>query len=229
MAHVKIMRVVPVILTCDQNPEITSEFAASFNRHAPDILPPVVTVDTSASLRLNSEYLKTIVTLLRPKAVYIHPPEPDMEVYYSVQEAATWGLARALEEYPEEAAFLFMEDDIILSSRFSEIVGELKLSSQTGFVSLYLPGDGYGCEHIRPEDFYGTQCLLFPRKSVEILTDHWEQIKSLFPPGYDLRWARFLASKGLRPEAAPHSYVQHAGAVSRLHGSRSHKSEVFVP
>jgi GT2 family glycosyltransferase len=217
----------PLILTCCRDVGITERFADSFGsvRHAMEA--PRVFVDLSNATRLPGRYLRALESL-RPAWIEFHPREPGMNIYDSVQEAATTALAAVLPDSGPQDRILFLEDDILFSSRFGEALTQVKVDSETGFVTMYLPGTGYGSEEIQADQFYGTQCILFSRRAVEQITAGREEMQSTIPPGYDIRWSRYLAAKGFRLRATRESYVQHIGGNSRLHGTTSHASSVFL-
>ena len=221
-------RVVPLILTCDRDAELTARFVESFNAVRPALARPVVVIDTSAGDKLSARYL-SLVAALDPRAVFVHPREPGESVYDSVQEAAGFALAKVLGETREGDLVLFLEDDVRFSVKFPERLRAVReLASDAGFLTFYLPGCGYGSSVVAPEKFYGTQCVLFPRPRVEEIVSNWADIKQRLPPGYDIRWSRFLAERGYRLYAAEASYVQHLESVSRLHGHTNHVSQRFL-
>ena len=150
--------------------------------------------------------------------------------YDSVQEAANLALKLALENSAPEDYILFMEDDIAFSSRFAEKVANTYLGPETGFLTLYLPGNGYGFHILDSSHFYGTQCILFTRKAVEEIILNREYMMANFLPGYDIRWSRFLAHKGYVLYCTDASYVQHLPRHSRLHQiDGTHLSHCFLP
>lgn len=160
--------------------------------------------------------------------IAIHAP-PNEYFYESVQDAANFALRTALEEIDDDSHVLFLEDDIIFSSHFLDRLAPVRSESGFGLFTFYLPGHGFGGERIAPNDFYGTQCVLFPRNAVEVIVQGREEMDKQFPPGYDFRWARYLASMGFSLHATEKSYVQHLGTLSRLSGGNQHYSHVFVP
>jgi hypothetical protein len=219
---------VPVILTCDRNHTLTSRFVESFRSVSASIENPVVVIDTSASAKLSPEFLR-MVQALDPGVVAIHPPQHAMNFYESVQDAADFALSTAIEHGDEDSYYLFLEDDIVFSSRFSDRLGQVRWENEFGFLTFYLPGDGFGGDRIDPNRFYGTQCVLFPRNSVEKVVSGKSEMHAAFPPGYDIRWSRYLAAKGYPLYATERSYVQHLSTLSRLHGHGTHASRCFVP
>jgi GT2 family glycosyltransferase len=232
----RMRKVVPVILTCDRDHTLTSRFVESFRSVSATIEKPVVVIDTSASPKLTPEFL-SMVQALDPGVVAIHPPQPNMSFYESVQDAADFALSTALEHGDEDSYYLFLEDDIVFSSRFSDRLGQVRWESEFGFLTFYLPGDGFGGDRseaaynhaIDPNHFYGTQCVLFPRNSIEKVVTGRSEMHAAFPPGYDIRWSRYLAAQGYPLYATERSYVQHLSTLSRLHGHGTHASRCFVP
>jgi hypothetical protein len=144
-----------------------------------------------------------------------------------VQEAVHFAFQRVLEETREGDRILFVEDDIVFSKRFNEKLRTLNLNPDTGLFTLYLPGNEYGSTVIDPRRFYGTQCVLFPRRPLQEIVANWDEIKRRIPPGYDIRWSRFLGERGYKLYGTERSYVQHLQTVSRLHGESSHVSHKF--
>jgi hypothetical protein len=221
-------RIRPVILTCEGEPSGLRRFVLGFANVRHVLNPPVVLIDQSRSPRLSGAYLAQIAAL-EPEAVYIHPREGDGSDYDSVQHAANLALALALSAAETDDYILFLEDDLLFSSQFAEKVSNTYLGPETGFFTLYLPGDGYGSDVVQPSRFYGSQCLLFTRAAAGAIVAGREEMMARFPPGYDIRWSRFLAHKNFVLYAASHSFVQHQPGLSRLHGHASHMSNRFVP
>lgn len=224
----RMRKIVPVILTCDRDHAVTAQFVDSFRSVSAAIEKPVVVVDTSASPKLTPEFLK-LVQALDPAVVAIHPPQASMNFYESVQDAADFALSAALEQGDEDSQYLFLEDDIVFSSRFSDRLGQVRWENEFGFLTFYLPGDGYGGDRIDPNRFYGTQCVLFPYHSVEKVVSGKSEMHAAYPPGYDIRWSRYLAAQGYPLYATERSYVQHLSTLSRLHGHGTHASRCFIP
>ena len=221
-------RIVPLILSCERDVSLTERFVSSYLTVQAGLARPLVVVDISASPGLSARYLSLIASL-DPRAVVIHSREPDQDLYNSVQEAVNLGFQYALKEAGPNDLILFIEDDIVFSSRFLAGLKTVEVQSDVGFISLYQPGNGYGAREIAAGQFYGTQCVLFPRKAAAEIADNWEELKKYIPPGYDIRWSRFLGERGYKLLCTDYSYVQHIGsALSRLHGHGSHTSSNFV-
>lgn len=221
--------VTPVILTCEGDLAVMRQFAQSFAniRHA--LKPPVVLIDQSKSPRMSANYL-SLVASIEPAAVYVHPREANSSLYDSVQLAANIALEWGLRHAEDDQHILFIEDDIVFSSHFPNKVANTYLGPETGFLTLYMAGNGYGRGTVDPNHFYGTQCVLFPRKAVEEIVTGRDEMMANFLPGYDIRWSRFLAHKGYTLYCSDHSYVQHLPSSSRLHEQPgSHASNCFVP
>ncbi|MCA1564735.1 MAG: hypothetical protein LC803_03565 [Acidobacteria bacterium] len=219
-------RIVPLILSCDRNAGLMEQFVASFRTVSAGLEPPVVVIDTSHTPKLSAKYL-SLVAALAPASVYVHAREEGLSAYDSVQEAVNFAFRRVLEETREGDRVLFIEDDIIFSKRFNEKLRTLSIKPDTGLFTLYLPGNEYGSTVIDPHKFYGTQCVLFPRRPLQEIVANWDEIKRRIPPGYDIRWSRFLGERGYKLYGTEHSYVQHLQTVSRLHGEASHVSHKF--
>jgi hypothetical protein len=219
-------RIVPVVLTCCRDVEVTARFAASFRAIGHALEPPRVLVDLSAAPRVTGAYLETLASL-SPEWVEFHPPEPQVSVYESVQEAATLALVRVLPDTDGDDTILFLEDDVVFCGGFPDKISGVTLADDAGFLTMYLPGQGYGTRVVPPDVFYGTQAVLFSRRAVADIVAHREQMQAEILPGYDIRWSRWLARQGFRLYATSESWVQHIGSVSRLHTGASHASAVF--
>ena len=219
--------IVPLILSCDRDLALVQQFVSSYKSVQTGLARPIVIIDISSSTRLSAEYL-SLIAQLDPRSVHIHPRERDMGVYDSVQEAVDFAFNRAIEETVAGDLILFIEDDIVFSARFLQELLSMQIKPDTGFVSLYSPGHEYGGNEIDPDRFYGTQCVLFPRRSVQEIADNWIAIKTRIPPGYDIRWSRFLGERGYKLYCTRRSYVQHLQSTSRLHNDSSHVSNSFV-
>jgi len=224
----RMRKTVPVILTCDRDAGLTNRFVESFVSVGSGMEQPIVVVDISSSPHLSGTFL-TSLTRLNPSLVAIHSRQDSMSFYESVQDAADFALATALERIDDDSDCLFMEDDIVFSSHFGERLAQGYAGDNTGFLTFYLPGDGFGGEDVNPGSFYGTQCVLFPGPALERLVRDRTEMHRQFPPGYDIRWSRYLASKGYSLHATEHSYVQHVSKSSRLHGTGTHTSNRFIP
>jgi hypothetical protein len=188
---------------------------------------PIVIIDISSSPRLSAKYV-SLISALFPRSIYIHSKEDGMDIYNSVQEAVHFGFLKILEETKSDDLILFLEDDIIFSVHFIEKLRALEIKPDAGLITLYLPGNEYSSTVIDPHGFYGTQCVLFPRRSIEEIVNNWADIKTRIPPGYDIRWSRFLAERGYKLYSTDNSYVQHQQAISRLHGHTTHMSNKFL-
>jgi hypothetical protein len=220
--------ILPVILTCEGDRAVMHQFVLGFRNVRHVLKPPIVLIDQSRSSRLSGEYLAQVAAL-DPIGVFVHAAEAGISAYDSVQLAANMALSLALDAADERDYILFLEDDLLFSSRFAETVSNTYLGPETGFFTLYLPGGGYGSNVVDPAHFYGSQCLLFTRDAVERIVRGSEEMMAEFLPGYDIRWSRFLGHAGFTLYAADQSYVQHQPVVSRLHGHGSHQSNRFLP
>jgi len=230
-------QVVPIVLTCARSLEYVRAFTRSWrDLESQDALPirsPIVVVDLTASPVLPGEYVDEIASL-DPRVVVVHARLPNLSEGDSVQDAAFFALEQGVRHRrDEETHLLFLEDDVVLSSRFQDGLYSCDPSPDLGYTTLYQPWDGYGAagpvssETVRGGHFYGTQCLLMPFDSAGLLLEHRASIERDYPPGYDLRWSRFLVDRGRSIHTTEKSYVQHVGVVSRL-GCMSHRSNVFV-
>jgi len=224
----RMRRIVPVVLMCDRDAAVTSRFVESFQQVRGGLEKPLVVIDVSASPKLQPEFLASVAAL-EPGSIFIHPRQPGVSLYDSVQDAAEFALATALQETGDDTDCLFLEDDVLFSSRFLERLSGTQVDERCGFVTFYQPGQGFGRAEIDPDRFYGTQCVLIPRPALDLLVRERAVRDARFPPGYDIRWSRYLAANGFKLYTAGDSYVQHISNHSRLHGEGTHMSECFVP
>ena len=210
----------PVILTCSLDDSTTQRFVESYRRLEYPSEPPLVVIDITNSRRLSPTYLSSINSL-RPRLVEIHPSERWRPAWLSVQDAAARALQLGLDQIEEGGFVLFVEDDIVFSSQFSQVLRELIVKPDTGFVTLFQPRSRYPSLVVSPRLFYGTQCILFPYKPLKDLVEtwpkisHWVRMQWGFKSGYDIVWANYLASRGYKLYRTEFSCVQHIGICSR--------------
>jgi hypothetical protein len=190
------------------------------------LAPPVVVVDLTASNRIPRDYLELLMRLA-PKAIHVHPRATGMSPTDSINDAAFYVLQCGLLELEDRKYLLFVEDDVVFSSRILGYLSTVELDAQTGLLTLYSPGGGYGSELIEAYRYYGTQCVLFPRDVLQPILDHRQEMEHRYSPNYDMRWAQWLGSRGYKICASARSYAQHIGRRSRL-GCNFHSSETFV-
>lgn len=228
MAPVNRDTVTLVILTCPRSQEVVERFVDSYvDRVSKTLLSPVIIIDLTARPRLPGEYV-AVLNRLAPAAVYVHPRVTDMTEAGSINDAAFFALRCGLQEMDGRHYLLFLEDDVIFSSQFVAFLLQWQMPSDAGFLTLYLPGGEYGDSIIEPYRFYGTQGVLFPKDSVDVILKNREEMERRFSPNYDMRWAQFLGASGYKLYAAPKAYVQHIGVRSGL-GNNFHSSCNFVP
>lgn len=227
-----IRNIVPVILTCCQDNGYFEAFVKSYKGKTGTLPDPIVIVDLTGGNVLTPRYI-SLLNRLTPRAVHIHPRLESSETdpfsndniaYGSIEDAAFLALRMGAAE--TEPFVMFMEDDIAFSSKFETVLEGEVFDTSAGFYSLYQPGTGYGEGEIDATGFFGTQCVLFPKEAAKLLADNSQEVIRNFRPGYDIRWSRFLASRGLKVYAMNRSYVQHIGTHSRM-GHYVHTSEIF--
>lgn len=217
----------PVVMTCPRDASLTRRFVDSYVRVVADALPaPLVSVDLTAGSKLPGGYVASLHRLA-PAAVAIHPRVVGATDFESINDAAYAVLALGLEEMGGREHLLFLEDDVVFSGRFVAFLSGLRLEPDAGLYTLYQPFGGYGSSVVKMRHFFGTQCLVMPRRAArDILADRGESTQRS-ELTYDLRWARSLARCGYKLYGALESYVQHVGGISR-YGSEPHRSETFV-
>lgn len=228
-AHrIRLEDIQPAVMTCAASMPYVRDFAASYQKHIGSRLPsPAVVVDLTASNRLPSDYLSLLMEL-EPRALHVHPRVSNMSAKDSVNDAAFYVLACGLSEMQDRKYLLFVEDDVVFSSQLIDYLSTLELSERLGLLTLYSPGSGYGSEVIRADQYYGTQCLLFPRTVLQPILDNRSEMEHRFSPNYDLRWAQWLGLQGFEIRASAMSYAQHIGRNSRI-GCNFHESHTFLP
>jgi hypothetical protein len=223
--------ITPLIISYCRDLTLFTQFVESFRPLRAALGNPLVVVDISLVSKLTLPYIK-LLDALEPSLVAIHPAQPSLNLFDSVQDGCHFALVTALEEHKEARAFLYLEDDIVFSSRFLDRLAQVDLDNEMGFLTLYLHNNGYPSGPLNPHDFWGAQCLLIPRSTAELLVREREQMDAEFPPsrgGCDIRWGHYLTSRGYPLYATERSYAQHLGIVSRLHGNPPHVSNCFVP
>jgi len=220
--------IVPAIMTCAKSGDYVERFIDSYLANVRGLPCPVVVADLTASNRLPWRYLSQLQRLI-PRSIQIHPKVHNADAYTSINDASFYVLAKACEELsPREKFILFLEDDVIFSSKIMNYLGKTRLNPNAGFYSLYQPRGEYGSRLIDPHRFYGTQCVLLPEQSAKMLVQNQVEIEKTFDPNYDIRWSRFFARERKRLYASPFSYLQHIGVNSRM-GCMGHQSATFVP
>jgi len=233
------VRIVPVVLTCARNLDYVERFVSSWCLSDCDRLgPPVILLDVTTSPSLAPAYLELLLRL-GPRDIAVHGPVHGMSQGDSVQDAAFAALSLAVRHLrDDERGVLFVEDDIIISSELPARVADLSIDPDAAFYTFYQPGDGYGggaipTSIVQSGRFFGTQCILLPTTSARLILDHRAEIERDHPPGYDLRWTRFLVGRGRVAYSSERSLVQHIGVESRLgcmtHRSNTFREELLVP
>ena len=227
-------RVCSVILSCARNLFTARLCMESYLHHAAaNLTGPVVVVDTTPGPVLPGAYVE-LLSRMEPRCVTIHIKPHGCDDANSVQHAAFFALRQAMNMLDDgEDHIMFMEDDIVFSSQFGQALQEARYDQEMAFYTFYQPHGGYGergpirSDTIQNGYFYGTQCIMFPVSSVKLLLENQASIEYNYPPGYDLRWSRYLDSQQRIAYTSGRSYVQHIGVNSRL-GCMHHKSATFV-
>lgn len=221
----------PVILTCDRNIESTKKFILSYKERVTGLQKPILFADTFDQAP-NETYLNLLKELNPEAIVFIKKVKENRND--NIEHFIIHNLVQMALPFIDEM-MLFLEDDIIFSSKFTYILQRLSFKEKTGLITLYSPYHEYlpiktnGLVHtIRPEHFYGNQAVLFFKKTLEIMSVNAEKMDA-FPKWYDRKWAHFFKEIGYNILATNNSYVQHAGNVSRLRkDSRTHTSYKFI-
>lgn len=228
-------RVCPVLFTCARNLTYTRVTGLSYAECVgARLASPTIVVDITAGPVLPTPYIDTLARL-KPRCLSIHSKQPGMCDSDSVNHGAFFVLQQAMSMLNDcEDHILFFEDDIVFSTQFCQALTEARFDPNMAFYTFYQPFKGYGegdvisSELINSGHFFGTQCIMFPVKSVELLLKNQAYIEKHYPPCYDLRWSRFLDNQQRVAYTALKSYVQHIGTNSRL-GCMTHGSSTFVP
>ena len=155
---------------------------------------------------------------------------------------------------PEEN-IIYIEDDVIFSSKFPEAVKGVSehLEDKCDFITLYSPtlrgtnsydtsrkitANGYTTKDGIPSydlvhaidgnHFYGTPCVSFNRKVLMQLREEWERADTLGRV-WDHKWGKFMNLKGYRMYATRKSYVQHQSGYSNIERrERKLQSKIFI-
>ncbi|AMV40965.1 hypothetical protein [Planctomyces sp. SH-PL62] len=217
----------PVVMTCARDTSLMRMFVESYARRIADALPPpLASVDLTAAVTLPGDYV-SLLHRLGPAAVAIHPRLGDATDFESINDAAYAALDHGLNGLGRRECLLFLEDDVVFSGRFIPFLAGVRLAPDAGLYTLYQPFGGYGSAVVPTRRFFGTQCLMMPKRAVEVVLEDRGKSSEWPTLTYDLRWARSLARRGYKLYGSLESYVQHVGGISR-YGSESHRSETFV-
>jgi hypothetical protein len=225
-------RVQPVILSCGLNESVFEQFVESFCAVSCGLARPIVVIDTTNCRRLSNGYI-SLVRRLDPLYVEIHPREHRKSRWNSVQEASKVALERGLAEVGTGDFVLFLEDDIIFSSQFLQVLNEIEVAPDAGLVTFFIPSGRYPVRVVNRSDFIGTMCVLLPAGAAEKIVANWKKMSGLrrlrwgMKAGYDIRWANYLGTRGYRLYRTDFSYVQHIGKDSRL-GNSPYEADSFV-
>ncbi len=228
--------ITPVILTCDGNIAFVRTFVESWeHRNIGSWLPkPVVVIDRSKRVRKSvEEEYNSLIAKLQPREVVVHEqyisPYPPTRLTESVNDAAFLALSEAVRLSSEEESYvLFLEDDIVFSGLFETTLRGYTLPDNAALLTFYRPrgsiGDYGDRQILTPEEFYGTQCVLFPRKAINELLKHYSDLKQiprgLRRVGYDNIWVNHLGKKGMTVHSTEKSVIQHIGTESRLNSPK---------
>ena len=221
----------PVILTCEEDIKTKIKFIKSYKKNNISLQRPIIFIDAFKK-PVPKEYLNLLNKLNPEKIFFIKKVKNNR--YDNIQNFAIKNLFKLANPYIDEL-MLFLEDDIIFSSKIRYVLKHIYLTKKTGFITLYSSFHGYFSKEtngliqiINPTSFYGNQALLFPKKSVEILSKGFSELKKL-PRGFDHQWANFLSSKGYLIKSTNNSYVQHISKKSRLGATdRKYYSKKFI-
>jgi hypothetical protein len=243
-AQLQISQIKPVFLTYAKSRKLSTT-VESFIRHVAiesDIRPAILVIDLDQDDYISAEVLE-IASDWVCDYVCVHPYKyntngPDIgEKYYSVQDAAWVALRKTLHAVAEDASIqyvMWLEDDLQFSSQFVKFLEETEVPDNAGMVSLYLPNDGHASRKLTnlnlvdPTKFYGTQCVIFPKRALMLMLNKEVTIRSNIAPGYDIQWSRAMKDIGLKIYESKNSYVQHVGE-SLLHPEKEvHHSTCFV-
>jgi hypothetical protein len=221
------LRIRPVILTCEEQFESKKNFIESFQKIKDNFERPVIFVDNFLEKEPSKEYLELLDKLNPEKIFYIKKYERSPDRYSNIQRFAISELFEKSLPYIKDA-MLFLEDDVIFSSKFADVIKKIRFPKNTGFITLYspyheyLPLKGNGLlQKVDHKKFYGTQAVLFPKNVIERLKCNFENLSKVKPeyghaPGYDHNWAYFLGGENYELFATNNSYVQHMQGSSRL-------------
>ncbi len=216
-------RIRPVILTCDKNLIPLRQFIDSYKKTVRGLQSPILCIDTFGK-KPSKEYLG-LLEQLDPYKIHlikkVKKNRKDNIEHFLMHRIF------ALVDDDIQDAMLFLEDDIIFSSQFNNIIKRLALDQQTGFITLYssfheyFPTKTNGVLHtIKHHSFYGTQAIVFPKKSVQVMKKYSQKVERL-PVWHDHKWAYLFNEMGYDILATNNSYVQHLDGKSRLRDDTS--------
>lgn len=219
----------PFILTCDKRLDSLEKFVISYEKVASSMLQPVLIID-DRNEEVRDRYHQLLLRL-KPFATIAQPryEENDFDnlQYFMIKDFPSWALL-----YSEDD-ILFMEDDIILSSKFPSAIKKASqyIQAEAAFITFYSRGGytrlkGRTANHfMKPfsgNEYYGNICVLFKRKVMEDLERNWEKLYK-YPSGWDIRWGRYLESRKYGMYETKIHYANHIVGTSAMTGS--HKEE----
>jgi hypothetical protein len=261
----------PFILTCDARLDVFKKFVKSYLTIKDSLLSPIVLVGYK-NPEVRKEY-DSLIEQLEPHVVIEqtnHFKDVDTrelirkvpigthrhEAFINIQRIMIKDFPEIAVKYsnPEEN-IIYMEDDVIFSSKFPEAVKEVSehLQDKCDFITLYSPtlrgtnsydtsrkitANGYTTKNGVPSydfvhaidgnHFYGTPCVSFNRKVLEQIKGEWGWADTLGRV-WDHKWGQYMNRKGYRMYATRKSYVQHLAGYSNIERrSRSLQSKIFV-
>ena len=219
----------PFILTCDKRLDELEKFVTNYEKIASSLLDPVLIID-DRNEKVRERYHELLLRL-KPFATIAQPryKENDFEnlQYFMIKDFPKWAL------HYSDNDIVFMEDDIVLSSQFPSAIKKASqyLQIEPDFITFYARSKysrlkRYPAYHFMTpfngNEYYGNICVLFKRRVLEDLKANWKKLLS-WPPGWDLRWGRYLQKNQYRMYETKKHYANHAIGKSAISGK--HKAE----
>jgi hypothetical protein len=228
-------KVLPVIQTFEPDMNYLVQLQESFKPLENILMKPLMVIDVP-NTGISFEYTKVLNRFNTSKfSLYEH--KYDVDNFVNICDVAMRGLKDSL--VYDYGGILYMEGDIVLSSRLAYIWGQIELDDKLGLLTFYLPGHEYESVYkdrnkvmypFPGERFYGIQCVYFPRDIVEDLVQNEHELLATFPGYNDIRWKEFLLTRNRTFWCTSHSYAQHIG-FDKPHKAPSnpHWSDEYIP
>jgi hypothetical protein len=213
----------PFILTCDKRLDTFRKFVQSYKRIAHSLLQPVLIIDDS-NPETREEYHELLLEL-DPFAAIAQPKYKSLNPGANIQRMMVRDFPKIALQFSDHDA-LFMEDDILLSSKFPEGITTASryIQDDADFITLYSASvygkydrwPSYGFMHpFNGFDYYGNICVLFSHRVIRDLANNWKKVEGIKAP-FDCRWGQYVQKRGYRMYETSVHYAAHQAGRSAL-------------
>jgi hypothetical protein len=232
--YLKDLKTLPVIQTWEPDWPYLEELRKSYLPHKGIFTRPLLCIDEPI-YGCSYDYLESTVKGFEPADIRFFN-EYDKPLFEHICNAGMDALKTAI-KIKDWDCILYMEGDIILSSKFDKVWEQIELPDNLGLLTFYTPGYEYESPYRFPnalvykfpgQRFYGIQCVLFTRDVVEDMVRNEDTMIKTYPGYNDIRWKEFLLARGKDFWCTARSMVQHI-APTKPHKAPSnpHTSDTF--